>query len=113
MARPKFEITQEVIDKAEMLASQGMYKDQIADCLGICYDTLNEKSKMYPEFSSALKRGKAAGIALVTQALLNNIQIGNVTAQIYYLKCQAGWREKDDNASEETTSLMQKLIDKL
>lgn len=69
MGRPAFEITEDVLKRVEAHASQGLTKKQIARTLGICYDTLNEKQKEYPEFSEAIKRGQAKGIAKVSNAL--------------------------------------------
>lgn len=114
--RHLFEINQEVLDKVERLAGQGMTKRQICQCLGICEDTLYTKIKNVPEFSDALKRGKANGIDRVTKALENLISEKNVTAAIFYLKCQAGWKEAKDKPKDEKShseSLIEKLIDKL
>ena len=99
--RPAFAVTPEIIAKVESLAARGMTSEQIADCLGISYQTLNEKSKIYAEFSDAIKQGKAKGIANVTAALLKNVGTGNVAAQIFYLKCQAKWRELELEKKEE------------
>lgn len=104
--------TEEDIVKAEDLASRGMEQQDIALCLGIHPATLSAKKQEFDILGDAIKRGKAQGIARVTQALLNNIDIGNVTAQIFYLKTQAKWREaKEDNT--QGASLMQQIIDKL
>lgn len=92
IGRPPFEITQEVLDKAEAYASRGLTLQNISDCLGISYQTLNEKSKEYADFSDAIKRGKATGLAHVADKLLKNVDVGNVTAQIFFLKCN-GWKE--------------------
>ena len=45
---------------------------QIADCLGIHYTTLLEETKENPEFSEALKRGRALGISQVTNSLFES-----------------------------------------
>ncbi len=104
--------SEEEIKKVEELASRGMEQQDIALCLGIHPSTLSEKKADFAELNEAVKRGKAKGIALVTQALLNNVSLGNVTAQIFYLKTQAKWREaRDDNT--QGASLMQQIIDKL
>lgn len=96
MARPAFEITDEVIKKAEEKAARGLTKEQIAECLGISYVTLNEKTKMFPEFLAAIKRGQAKGINDVANALFNSATIDmNTTAQLFYLKCRAAWRDQD------------------
>ena len=111
-----FEITPEVLEKVEKLASQGMTKRQIAHCLGICEGTLYSKIKQNDEFLKALKRGKAKGIALVTEELQNLVAERNITGIIFYLKCQAGWKEAKDKPKDhqsESESLIEKLIDKL
>ena len=86
MGRPAFEITKEVIAKSEKLAAQGLTLEQIAHVLGICYDTLNEKKKQYVEFSEAIKRGQAKGIAQVSNKLYGKALEGDNTAMIFYLK---------------------------
>ena len=86
MGRPAFEISDNVIKKVEGLAAQGLTKEQIARSLGICYDTLNEKTKDYPEFSDAIKRGKAKGIATVSNALFNKAKGGDNVSMIFFLK---------------------------
>lgn len=95
--RPPFEITPDIIEQVESYAARGLSKRQIALCLGISYQTLNEKSKAYSDFSYALKRGRSKGVAHVANQLIKNAENGNVTAQIYYLKCQGGkrWRDKE------------------
>ena len=97
--RPKFEITEDVIKKVEALASQGLTKEQIAHVLGICYQTLNEKTKQYSDFSDAIASGRAKGVATISNALFNNAKKGNTTAQMFYLKNRAPieWRDKQDH----------------
>jgi len=84
--RPKFEVTAEILAKAKELASHGLTLQQIAYSLGIHYDTLNERRKEYPEFSEAIKEGKALGIQKVTNALFEKATEGDNTAMIFYLK---------------------------
>ncbi len=86
MGRPPFEITEEVCAEAEELASHGLTLRQIAYSLGICYDTLNEKSKGFPEFSDSLKKGKAKGIKTIANALYEKASDGDNVAMIFYLK---------------------------
>lgn len=80
----------------ELYAGQGMTNQQIADALSISWDTLNRRKKESAEFADAYKRGKAKGVATITNALFANAKKGNVAAQIYFLKTQGGeqWREK-------------------
>ena len=93
VGRPPFEITEEVLKKVESYASLGMTQQQIADALGIHIATLCEKKNEYAEFNEAIKSGKAKGIAFVANKLRENVANSNVTAQIFYLKSQAGWKE--------------------
>jgi len=100
MTRPAIEITEEMIAQAEAYASRGLTTEQIALALGIGETTIYEKFKLYPNFREAINRGKSKGIAHVANALLKNVDNGNVTAQIFYLKAQAKWR--DGNLIEHT-----------
>jgi hypothetical protein len=113
VGRPAWIPTKEDLEKAELLAARGLNQEQIADCLGIGASTLFDKKNEYPEFAEALKKGRAQGIAHVTQALFNNIDLGNVTAQIFYLKTVGGWREAKDVNLDTNQSLIEALINKL
>ena len=104
---------QESLEKVESLAARGLSEEQIARCLGIHPDTLSHKKKEYEQLDRAIKDGKAKGVANVTAALLKNVQNGNVTAQIFYLKCQAKWREAKEELTDEKRSLIENLIDRL
>jgi len=98
--RPKFEITEEVLVKAEKCASQGMTKEQIAQMLGITYQTLKTKENLYSSFFDAIKRGQAKGIETVTNALYTTAVDGNTTAQIFYLKNRANWVDRTEVKNE-------------
>lgn len=87
MGRPKrLEVNEDTLKKVETLAAQGLTKEQIARTLGVCYDTLNERQKSYPEFLEAIKRGQAKGIATVTNSLFTKAKGGDNTSMIFYLK---------------------------
>jgi hypothetical protein len=98
--RPKFEITPEVLKKTEKLAAQGLDKSQIARVLGICYQTLNEKTKEFSEFSEAIEEGKAKGVATITNALFVKAKGGDVNAQKYFLNNRNNENWKDKVVSE-------------
>jgi len=83
------------IDEVEALAAQGLTHEQIALSLGIGTSTLYAKKATDPEILEALKRGKAKGIAKVSNALFKNATVNNnLGAQVFYLKNQAGWKDK-------------------
>ncbi len=88
VGRPLWMPTREELAKVESYGALGMTKRDIARCLDICYMTLNRRTKEFREFSDAIKRGEAKGLAQVTADLLKNVKKGNATAQIFYLKCR-------------------------
>jgi len=96
IGRPPWIPTQERLEKVEHYASLGLTKQNIADCLGISYETLNEKTKDYVEFSDALKRGLAKGIAKYANLLLEHGQEGNSSSVIFFLKARAKWSDNPD-----------------
>lgn len=68
-------------------------KGQMADYFGISENTFREIEERQPEVSEAYKRGKAKAIGNVAKNLISQAQMGNITAAIFYLKTQAGWKE--------------------
>ncbi len=48
---------------------------------------------MRKHFRNELDTSKARANAVISQALFRNAKSGNVAAQIFWLKTQAGWRE--------------------
>lgn len=98
--RPPWSVTKSALLKVESLASQGLSNEEIAGCLGISRSTLYAKMGEFPDFSDAIKKGKALGIATATAALMDRIKEGNIAATIFFLKCKAGWRENSQLQQE-------------
>lgn len=67
--------------------------EQIADYFGIGRTTIYRRIEAQPEIMEHYKRGKAKAIGSVAKGLLQQAQGGNLTAMMFYLKTQAGWRE--------------------
>jgi len=97
ITKPKIQID---LAKVESLAANGLTHEQIAAALGISESTLTKRKKENTDFTDAIKRGKAKGIALVTNKLMESIKGGNMTGMIFFLKTQAGWKET--NVQEHT-----------
>jgi hypothetical protein len=91
--RKKIEFSDEMIRKIETLAAQGMSQDQISYALGISKGTYFKEKRNNPTINDVWSRGKAMGIAKVSNALFQAAMGGNVTAMIFWLKANAGWRD--------------------
>lgn len=91
--------------KVEELASHGLSFVQICDALGIGRSTLDRRRKESEAIEEAIRRGKAKGISEVTNALFQQALSGNTAAAIFFLKNQAGWRDKIDLEVEQTVPL--------
>lgn len=97
ITKPKIHID---LKQVESLAANGLTDEQIASALGISRTTLSNRKRENEQFVLAIKRGKAKGIALVTNKLMESIKGGNITGMIFFLKTQAGWKET--NVQEHT-----------
>jgi len=95
--RPSIEITDKLLKEAETLGSRGMTQDHIALALGMGRATLYEKKARCPEFSDAIARGKALGIATVTEQLIKKCKMGDKDMIKFYLSRVAGMVERKDN----------------
>jgi len=96
MGRPPFEITEDVLQKAETYAAQGLADYQIGLLLGIGKSTMIEKKKDFPDFSDAIERGKAKGVGTITSAVFKAAKGGDVGAMKYYLnnRDKGNWKDK-------------------
>lgn len=98
MARPPKKLSKEQIAQVEALASV-MNKEQIADYLGISRTTFNAIEARQPEVSERYKKGRALAIATIAKSLLQQAKDGNITAAIFYLKTQGGWRSNEQEVN--------------
>ena len=88
--RKKIEID---LEKVEQLASRGLTKAQVASAVGISESQWYARESQEPDISEAYKRGKTKGVGTIANSLFEAARSGNITAQIFFLKCQGGWRE--------------------
>lgn len=84
------------LTEVEKLASHGLTERQIYLCLGISHETFYKNKRINIEFTEALEKGKATGLALVSNALFENALEGNTTAQIFYMKCRGDFGQWPD-----------------
>jgi len=97
--RPIIEFTGEEITQLEALAAV-LTKGQIADYFGISETTLRAVEERQPEVSDAYKKGRVRQCASMGSNLIQLAKKGNVAANIFYLKTQAGWKEPEPEAQE-------------
>tara|TARA_R100000657_G_C4656002_1_gene100021 strand:+ start:214 stop:660 length:447 start_codon:yes stop_codon:yes gene_type:complete len=101
--RPEYNRTESDAKNVEALVIAGVPQSRIARVLKISEPTLRK------HYREELDISKAKANAIVSQALFKSAKDGNVTAQIFWLKTQAGWREK--NHLEITGKDGEKLFD--
>jgi len=92
----RWEPTANDLLKIEEGSRHGLNIDQICACVGISrqtyYDRINDGS--HPELSEAYRRGKARGTEAVAGKLMELCMAGNFKAIQFYLRCQAGWSDR-------------------
>lgn len=66
---------------------------QMADYFGLGRTTFFALLERDADVAERYKRGKARAVGAVAQSLVAKARAGNVTAMIFYLKTQGGWRE--------------------
>lgn len=100
--RPPATLSDEQIAQVEAMGAF-LSVEQIADFFGIGKTTFYSIMKRQPEVLERYKRGKAKAIGAIGNSLLTQARDGNMTAIIFYLKTQAGWRETQvvDNVSSD------------
>lgn len=85
--------------------ASGVCQPELAQALGVSVNTLKK------HYSEELKGGLIAANVAVAGALYRAAMEGNTTAQIFWLKTRAGWREKQDlNITSEGESFMPTVI---
>lgn len=85
----------------ETLAGKGFTERQIGQYCGYCQSHWNTLRRKNPEINAAIDKGRAKMIVKVADALIDNaIEEKNVTAQIFFLKAQAGWSDKVEIKAE-------------
>src|SRR5260370_42684581 len=88
MARPNLEPSEEQRRQVKLLAAFGNTQEEIASIVRVSDRTLRK------HFREELDHGVTEANSQIAQALFKKAKDGNTTAQIFWLKCRAGWRER-------------------
>lgn len=107
MAKIQEWLQQDKLILLEGWARDGLSNEQIANNIGINAKTLYDWKNKESKISEALKKGKEVVDFEVENALYKSAMEGNVTAQIYWLKCRRKekWGEDKEQGSEGKTKI--------
>ena len=115
--RPEVELTEKQIDEVETLAAV-LSTNDIADYFGIGRTTFYALMHRNPYISERYKNGRAKAKGAIAGSLIQKARSGELGAQIFYLKTQAGWKETQSlehsspDGSMTPTSIERVIIDK-
>jgi hypothetical protein len=106
MARPQHQPTDEQRRQVMTLAGLGIKQEEIASLLRLAPKTLRLR------YRHELDTGTTEASVRVAQSLFENAtRYRNVTAQIFWLKVRANWRDRQDiNVNSIQTVQMQHLV---
>ena len=90
--RPATVLNDDQLAQVEALESF-LTLDQIADYFCIGRTTFHRIMERQEEVSVRYKKGRTNAIGTVAKSLIQQAREGNITAQIFYLKTQGGWKE--------------------
>jgi len=93
MARPRKKLTPKQLDELETLSAV-LSQEQIADYFGMARSTFNELMTRDTEVSGRYKKGRAKVIRDLGRGLIQKALDGDTVSAMFYLKCQAGWKER-------------------
>lgn len=84
------------IAKLKKIARNGISNDLIAGALGISRSTFYASLDRRPMLREVIAEARATRISKVASKLYSDAEGGNTTAQIFIMRAQAGWRDKQD-----------------
>ena len=111
--KPPKVLDEKQIEQLEALSSF-LTIAQISDYFMIAQKTFQRILERQPEAMAKYKKGKSNAILSVANSLLTKANNGDTTAQIFFLKTQAGWSEKGgepDNATPPPAKVIIKTYD--
>jgi hypothetical protein len=88
MARKAFAVNEAARERVRYLAGVGVRQDDIARIIGCTPKTMRKRLR------DELDRGVAEANATISGSLFDAAKAGNTTAQIFWLKTRAQWRER-------------------
>lgn len=114
--RPATILDDEQLAQVEALAAF-LTLDQIADYFCIGRTTFHRIMERQEEVSERYKKGRANAVGSIAKSLIQQAREGNLSAQIFYLKTQGGWRETNNldltssDGSMTPKTIIRKVVD--
>lgn len=88
--------TKKNIERLKRLSGNGLTHEKIAIKFGMSVRSFYNLMDRNPKIRDYLLEGKADTEDGIADALINDARNGNTTAQIFFLKARAGWKEKQE-----------------
>ena len=108
MPRVPKKLTEAEIEQVEGLAAV-LTVEQMSDYFGVGRQTFFDIMERQPEIARLYKKGRSKAIRDVAKNLVTKARDGDTACMMFYLKTQAGWREKDrkDDGEVERDSVLE------
>lgn len=112
--RPALMLDQRQLLQVEALGAF-LTLEQVADYFEMSRPAFALVRERQPEVDSHYKKGRTKVIKNIANSLITQARKGNLTAIIFYLKTQAGWRETESNEKpfEDLAAALVTLANKL
>jgi hypothetical protein len=81
------------VAKIEKLAAY-LNQDQISDVMGFSSRWLRKARLRDERIDLALRRGKSSAVGVVAKSLVKKARDGDTVSQIFFLKAQGGWQDR-------------------
>ncbi len=91
MPRPKLNPTEDQRRMVKTMTAMGANQEEVAMRVGV-----RSAKTLRKHFRKELDQGGSEANMTVAQALYNEAKAGDVKAQMFWLKCRAGWRDRRD-----------------
>lgn len=88
--------TKEGLERLKTMMSYGLNVEQVAGIFKMHRATMYTLMERNPQIKIYMDEGRAIGIAKIAQSLAQRAIDGDTTAAIFYLKAQAGWKDRTE-----------------
>ena len=104
----KVEFTEKDMEQIETMAGLGMPLHHIAAVIGVGKATIERHAKTNPALTEALEKGRGKAAHEIYKTAYELAKSGKVPAMtMFWLKCQAGWKEGQGALDEELKKFIQ------